>query len=79
MYIGTPPRGLTRRPAAGFTLVEMAVVVTLIGILMALGLATATSVMESSQRATNRSRTGSVSGQCRARSAAVAGAGHVDC
>lgn len=44
------------RFSAGFTLVEMAVVVTLIGILMALGLATATSVMESSQRATTKDR-----------------------
>ena len=38
MYIGTPPRCLTRRPAAGFTLVEMAVVVVLMGIMMTLGL-----------------------------------------
>ncbi len=45
-----------RAHSAGFTLVEMAVVVTLIGILMALGLATATSVMDSSRRATTKDR-----------------------
>lgn len=45
-----------RAQHAGFTLVEMAVVVTLIGILMALGLATATSVMDSSKRATTKDR-----------------------
>ena len=51
------PAPMRRRShSTGFTLVEMAVVVTLIGILMALGLATATSVMESSQRATTKDR-----------------------
>jgi prepilin-type N-terminal cleavage/methylation domain-containing protein len=51
-----PSPSRCRSHNAGFTLVEMAVVVTLIGILMALGLATATSVMESSQRATTKDR-----------------------
>jgi prepilin-type N-terminal cleavage/methylation domain-containing protein len=40
----------------GFTLVEMAVVVTLIGILMALGIATAMSVMQNTQRSTTKDR-----------------------
>ncbi len=42
--------------AAGFTLVEMAVVVTLIGILMAMGLAVATNVMQNTQRSTTRDK-----------------------
>lgn len=52
----THPSLRTRSHRSGFTLVEMAVVVTLIGILMTLGLMTATSVMENSRRATTKER-----------------------
>ena len=52
----THPSLRTRSHSSGFTLVEMAVVVTLIGILMALGLATANSAMERAQRATTKER-----------------------
>jgi prepilin-type N-terminal cleavage/methylation domain-containing protein len=45
-----------RRFSAGFTLVEMAVVVTLIGILMAMGLAVTTSVMQNTQRTVTKDR-----------------------
>jgi prepilin-type N-terminal cleavage/methylation domain-containing protein len=48
---------LFKRPqSAGFTLVEMAVVVVIIGILMAMGLATANSYMQNTQRATTKDR-----------------------
>jgi prepilin-type N-terminal cleavage/methylation domain-containing protein len=38
MHIGNPSRGLSRNHSSGFTLVEMAVVVVLMGIMMTLGL-----------------------------------------
>jgi len=45
-----------RKLNTGFTLVEMAVVVTIMAILMTLGLAAATSVMQSTQRSTTKER-----------------------
>lgn len=47
---------LKRPHSAGFTLVEMAVVVVIIGILMAMGLAAANSYMQNTQRATTKDR-----------------------
>lgn len=49
-----------RRRCTGFTLVEMAVVVTLIGILLAMGLAVATSVMQNTQRSVTKDRLGTI-------------------
>ncbi len=50
------PMPCTRSRHTGFTLVEMAVVVTLIGILMAMGLAVATSVMQNTQSSVTKDR-----------------------
>jgi prepilin-type N-terminal cleavage/methylation domain-containing protein len=44
------------KPQHGFTLVEMAVVVTIIGLLLAMGLAAATSMLVSSQRSASQER-----------------------
>jgi prepilin-type N-terminal cleavage/methylation domain-containing protein len=45
-----------RSQSAGFTLVEMAVVVVIIGILMAMGLAVTNSMMQNTQRSTTKDR-----------------------
>jgi prepilin-type N-terminal cleavage/methylation domain-containing protein len=50
------PMPRRRGRCTGFTLVEMAVVVTLIGILLAMGLAAANSVMQNTQRSVTKDR-----------------------
>lgn len=50
------PMPRRRGRCTGFTLVEMAVVVTLIGILLAMGLAVGTSVMQNTQRSVTKER-----------------------
>ena len=47
---------LKSKRTAGFTLVEIAVVVTIMAILLAMGLATANSVMQSAQRSTTQEK-----------------------
>jgi prepilin-type N-terminal cleavage/methylation domain-containing protein len=47
---------IKKRGGLGFTLVEMAVVVTIIGLLLAMGLAAATSMLVSSQRSASQER-----------------------
>ena len=47
---------LKSKRSAGFTLVEIAVVVTIMAILLAMGLATANSVMQSAQRSTTQEK-----------------------
>ena len=52
--------GHSKTRIAGFTLVEMAVVVLLIGILMGMGLVTANSVMQNTQRSVTKDRLRSI-------------------
>lgn len=50
------PNRYAMHGVAGFTLVEMAIVVTLIGILMAMGIALANNVMQNTQRSVTRDK-----------------------